>query len=156
MWIEDHLLYAGTDHRVFSIPIFKNFVNDASNTTKFDQLVEERFLQPKGIAELGFTSIVVVKFATTSIDTQEEEVHRVYNALKSNALGVAVSINPDDVNVLMVIIRKRTTKALVFPVVSVINLWVPKLMGKREQSKDRSIQVPPSITVVSMGSISSF
>lgn len=141
-WIEKHLLYSGTDIKMYSTKRFSHYPNIAVDQSLFEQLVESNKLQEhEGIDGMKHSTIVIVKVRGTTPEDMEVQAKQIFDMHHSSSLAISFSGNVHTMELMVTIARKKSLKPFSFPAdLNIIKIWSSKLSGQRGATHDRIIE----------------
>jgi hypothetical protein len=136
-FIETHTVFIGSSDRVYELPGFKVDEDVSDDTTEFRGLLSDGSLSPlAGFASINAQSILIFK-----INSDKTQQAVLWDALECSCNLIGMSAVHGSPTVTVIVHRIRGRK-IVMPVgMMMLNLWVPSLKGKRDDTTDAKIRV---------------
>jgi hypothetical protein len=136
-FIETHTVFIGSSDRVYELPGFKVDEDVSDDTTEFRGLLSDGSLSPlAGFAAINAQSILIFK-----INSDKTQQAVLWDALECSCNLIGMSAVHGSPTVTVIVHRIRGRKIAMPVGMMMLNLWVPSLKGKRDDTTDAKIRV---------------
>ena len=130
------------DKRMYSLDPLQNFPNDSVDQSLFQKLIEDNKLKIiNSVEDVKFSSVVLIKMTGTSAADMDTHAKTVYDLHQETSVGISFTGNPHTMELMVAIMRKRTSKPFVLPsCLNILAMWSLNLKKKRGCSSDMVIE----------------
>ena len=136
-FIETHTVFIGSSDRVCGLPAFRVDEGVSDDTSQFRGLLSDGSLSLlAGFAAVNAQSILIFKI---NLDETQQAV--LWDALECSCNLIGMSAVKGSPTVTVIVHRIRGRRIVMPAGMSMLNLWVPSLRGKRDDTTDVKIRV---------------